>query len=43
MLSASSADASSGLLSDEGREEHLALAAAMGRVLIDLLYWETDD
>lgn len=42
VLSASSEDANSRLLTEEGREEHLALAAAMSRVLVDLLFWERD-
>jgi len=42
VLSASSEDVRSGLATDEGKEAHLALAGAMGRVLIDLLRWADD-
>lgn len=43
VLSASTEDTETDLPTPEGREVHLALAAAMSRILVDLLRWETDD
>lgn len=42
VLSASTENLTSGLATEEGQEAHLALAAAMARVLIDLLRWADD-
>ncbi len=42
VLSASTENPESGLATEEGQEAHLALAGAMGRVLVDLLRWSED-
>ncbi len=42
VLSASTENPQAGLATEEGREAHLALAAAMGRVVVDLLRWAHD-
>jgi len=43
VLSASTTETGTGLTSEEGFEEHLWLAWVIGRLLIDVLEWETDD
>jgi hypothetical protein len=42
VLSASTENPESALDTEEGQEAHLALAAAMGRVVVDLLRWADD-
>ncbi len=42
VLSASTESPESGLVTEEGQEAHLALAAAMARVVVDLLRWADD-
>lgn len=42
VLSASTENADSALATQEGQEAHLALAAAMARVVVDLLRWADD-
>lgn len=43
VLSASTEDPQSDLPTPEAREAHLGLGAAMSRILVDLLRWETDE
>lgn len=42
VLSASSTDPATGLVTPEGREVHLGLAMAAARILVDLLHWAED-
>jgi len=43
VLSASSTSPGTELATPAGFEEHLGLAAAMARILVDVLGWETDE